>query len=121
MKYIEYNGISLYDKEVMKMCGHPLNPNYEIFPGIYLRPCNLDLLTKAIKLEELGQFDFAVPESWSRENNYPRGLDQAVWFYPARSKIFGEPLTVREMLDMLRERIKLEALEFWLKAKAVTE
>ena len=118
MKYVEYNGIDLYSKEAMDYCGYPLNPDYEIFPGYYLKPCNLDALTKAIKLEELGTFDFAVPQSWSEENNYPKGLDQAVWFYPARSKIFGEPLTVRQMLDLLRERIKQEALEYWLECES---
>lgn len=122
MKYLNYEGIGLMDAEAMKYCGHSLNPDYEIFPGIYLQPCNLGDLTRAIDLEELGPFDFAVPQSWSEENNYPRGLDQAVWLYrrefKGRLSVFGEPFTVRQMLDRLRDRIRDAAVECWLEQEA---
>ena len=117
MKCAEWKGIHLMDAEGMKECGYPTNPDYEIFPGIYLTPCNLGNLTKAIDLEELGPFDFAVPQSWSEENNHPRGLDQAVWLYSRTSKVFGEPFTVRQMLDVLRKQIVEEAIAYWFDQK----
>lgn len=119
MKYLEHKGISLYDKEVMKMCGHPLNPNYEIFPGIYLRPCNLGDLTMAIDLESKGSYDFAVPESWAREHNYPKGLDQAVWLYRKESRIFGEPFTVKQMLEELRRQLANEAFAWYFNKEGI--
>jgi len=120
MKYLEYKGISLYDKEAMEFERLSVKPEYEIFPGIYLKPCNLSDLTKAIDLEKLGAFDYAVPQSWAEANGHPRGLDQAVWLYRKdRSSIFGGPFTVRQMLEGLRSQIKTEAVQFWFEQKAM--
>jgi len=120
MRYLNFRGIGLCDKEAMEYCRYPLNPDYEIFPGIYLQPHNLGGLTKAVDLEELGSFDFAVPQYWAEANNFPKGLDLAVWLYRRESRIFGEPFTVRQMLDRLREMIKKEAVQFWFEQKGET-
>lgn len=98
------------------------NSNMEVIPGYYLSTrTNLGDLTSAVDLETKGAFDYAVPQNWFEENQESWKDDwtmRAVWFYPkyikGRASAFGEPLRVRQIIQMLHEQIAQDGIKLWI-------
>lgn len=93
----------------------------ELFKGWFLRDFNLGHLINAINLESKGAFDYAYPQQWADRHRHEWNDDwtmRPIWFYPHDNKeeghLFGRPLRIKEMIEMLREQIHQEALELWI-------
>jgi len=100
----EFRGLHIYSKEEVDLLTKEAKESIEILPGLYiLSRTTLSALVKAADVESRGSYDYAIPESWARQHGYPKGLDKVIWFYPhsGKSRIFGTPLTVREMLSWI--------------------
>jgi len=68
-------------------------------------------LVSVLDLEEEGTYDFALPQKWAEENNFP----VAIWFYPKKSpgSIFGRPILLNEMMERLRKILFIKAMIVW--------
>jgi hypothetical protein len=111
---IQYKGLNLYSKKECDLLGKNVEGCEPLFIHLYLDPyTRVEDLAKAIELDCIGSYDLAVPQSWAEKNNFPRGYDSAIWFYPhtGEGHLFGKPLTVREMVNMLWEAIKRDHSE----------
>ena len=92
--------------------------DYEIIPGLYISPGNrLQDLVKAIKLDERGAYDFAIPQKMWEQYGDHKGLGRAIWFYPHKGEtghIFGKPLTLREILAEFKVIVQKAIVDFFV-------
>ncbi len=117
---IDYKGINIISAEEAEILGVSLVGINSIFPMLYISPnTKLSKLIEVIGMDKTGAYDYAVPESWARENNYPQGYDRAVWYYPSEGegRLFGYPVTVRTMMYDLKDMICEDHPDFfkWIK------
>lgn len=122
---IYYKNLSLYTTDEYKLVQKdPPDHHLHMIGDMHLAPnTSVDKIFKAVGLEEKGQFDSAVPQSWFDEH-YNEFKDEpykrAIWYYPRDTKeeghIFGRPVRIYTLLQMLRGQICQEAFEFWKEA-----
>lgn len=108
--------ISIFSEEEMKEIGYNLPDHFHlrICKGYYLSPgTTLAKVIEAVRLEDEGVFDYAVPEGWARANNYPK----AIWFYPKEGEdhLFGKPVYHSALIDRLKSIILNQAMLCWEK------